>query len=150
MSNELLKVLISFGADIDEADKHGFTPLALLAAKQGEPADRTIPLMKLLLDNGADIFPKSLNGKVRLHGSPLHFSISLCNSQVLEFFIKRIHASGSREEKEKLKENFQECSNEIMNMYRWMGKLAQNSAVEKMLQECGLLGSVGVGDSVAP
>ena len=58
---ELVKILISAGADVNKADKYGQTPLYEASI------DGNIKLIKLLLKAGANVNKANINGKTPLH-----------------------------------------------------------------------------------
>ena len=60
-SLEIMKDLLYFGADVEEAGQGGRPPLVSAAAHQH------LDVMKLLLDNGADINSRDVKGNTALH-----------------------------------------------------------------------------------
>lgn len=80
---ELTKTLIASGADVDERDVNGFTPL-LLAVQEGH-----VNLAKILIANGADV-----NAAAADDGdfSPLDLSVILDNRELEPLLLK----NGSR------------------------------------------------------
>lgn len=75
---EVVKFLISKGADVKEADKYGRTPLHRASA------GGQVEVAKLLINNGADINAKDKDGK-----TPLHEAVSKCYKNVTKLLISK-------------------------------------------------------------
>ncbi|MES2733635.1 MAG: ankyrin repeat domain-containing protein [Bacteroidota bacterium] len=82
MSYELCKVLLNKGAQIDEREKHGNTPL-WLAAMNYRGREEMGRIIKLLFEHGANPNIENETGN-----SPLDVAKKLKGSDLIQFFVK--------------------------------------------------------------
>lgn len=78
-SDAILQVLLEHGANINEADSHGFTALMLALS-----FDHRISAAKFLMNQGADIFAQSALGQ-----TALSLASTLANKEMLQLLLAR-------------------------------------------------------------
>ena len=77
-----IEKLVEEGADVNESDRFGYTPLQIAA--RFYPRDETVPLARLLVDRGADV-----NKANRYGESPLSEAVERLDVPLVEYLIEK-------------------------------------------------------------
>eukprot|EP00922_Rhytidocystis_sp_ex-Travisia-forbesii_P025762 GHVS01037788.1.p1 GENE.GHVS01037788.1~~GHVS01037788.1.p1 ORF type:complete len:269 (-),score=42.16 GHVS01037788.1:1006-1812(-) len=87
---QVAQLLLQFGASVDGTEAHGFTPLMLAVVSEKRHVDETVPLLDLLVRNGADV-----NATDHSSNTALHLAAASSSSNSLSFLLALPHVEAS-------------------------------------------------------
>jgi ankyrin repeat protein len=86
-AQEMVRLLLQNGANVDAADWHGYTPLHWA---------ENVHVIKLLVDNGADVHVKSGCGGMQCGDTPLHVAAEYKRIEIATFLLECGADTGAR------------------------------------------------------